>query len=190
VTTLAEPVGLLERAISYALTAVQAVAPTHLSRATPCPRWDLRTLLTHATESLTDLHQAIDAGYLDYRGSRAHRDTAADPVTTFRERASQLVGAWTTRCGQDHAITIVDRPLTASIVASTGAVEIAVHGWDIARTCGNRQSIPPALATELLAISQVLVTDATRHPMFDPPVPVSPQASPSDRLVAFLGRTP
>jgi len=35
-----------------------------------------------------------------------------------------------------------------------------------------------------------VVTDATRHRLFAAPVAVSPLASPSDLLVAFLGRSP
>jgi hypothetical protein len=46
------------------------------------------------------------------------------------------------------------------------------------------------LATGLLAICPLLVTEATRHRLFGAPVAVSPLASPSDQLVAFLGRSP
>jgi hypothetical protein len=61
-------------------------------------------------------------------------------------------------------------------------------GWDIAWACGQRQPIPPGLAIDLLKLSPLVVTDATRHPLFAAPVAVSPLASPSDRLVASLGR--
>jgi hypothetical protein len=46
------------------------------------------------------------------------------------------------------------------------------------------------LALDLLKISRRLVTDATRTPQFAAQVAVSPWADPSDRLVAFLGRSP
>ena len=87
-------------------------------------------------------------------------------------------------------IAIVDRPLLASSVAGTGAIELAVHGWDISRACGQHRPIPPTLASDLLTICPLLVTDETRYPQFAAPVAVSPLASASDRLVAFLGRCP
>jgi len=75
-------------------------------------------------------------------------------------------------------------------MAATAALEVAVHGWDISRACGQRQPIPRALAIDLLAIAPVLVPRAGRHPLFAAPVAVAATASPSDRLAAFLGRSP
>ena len=50
--------------------------------------------------------------------------------------------------------------------------------------------MPDGLATALLRAATSLVDDATRHPVFGPPVPVPATAPAQDRLVAFLGRTP
>jgi uncharacterized protein (TIGR03086 family) len=87
-------------------------------------------------------------------------------------------------------VHIADRLLPASAMAGAGALEIAVHGWDISRACGRCQPIPRALAGDLLAIAPLLVPSAGRHPLFAAPVSVPPEAGPSDRLAAFLGRTP
>ena len=65
-----------------------------------------------------------------------------------------------------------------------------MHGWDVARACGCRRPIPPGLAAGILGVVPVVVTDAIRGGRFDPPVTVSPRASPGDRLVALLGRSP
>jgi uncharacterized protein (TIGR03086 family) len=75
-------------------------------------------------------------------------------------------------------------------VTSVGAVEIAVHGWDVAQACGHPRPIPPQLAKELLRLAPLLVTDADRPGRFAAPVAVPAHASPGDRLVAFLGRDP
>jgi hypothetical protein len=58
------------------------------------------------------------------------------------------------------------------------------------RPGGRGQPIPPVLATDLLVIAAVLVPGTGRHPLFAAPVTVAATASPSDRLTAFLGRTP
>ena len=75
-------------------------------------------------------------------------------------------------------------------MAAAAALEVAVHGWDISRACGQRQPIPRALATGLLAIAPVLVPRTGRHPLFAAPVAVAATDGPSDRLTAFLGRSP
>jgi hypothetical protein len=51
-------------------------------------------------------------------------------------------------------------------------------------------ALPPALATGILKIIPLVVTDATRDARFAAPVTVSPLASPGDRLIALLGRSP
>jgi uncharacterized protein (TIGR03086 family) len=183
-------IGLLEPAIGYALTAAEAVTPEFLPCATPCRGWDLRTLLRHACESLAAVCEGIDAGCIGLYPDAEDADVASDPARAFRDRAARLLAACAAP-GRDHEVVrIADRLLPAGAMASAGALEIAVHGWDISRACGCCQPIPRALAGDLLALAPLLVPDADRHPLFAAPVSVRPEASPSDQLAAFLGRTP
>jgi uncharacterized protein (TIGR03086 family) len=181
---------LLEPSVSYALGVVLAVTPEILPRPTPCRGWDLRMLLRHACESLAAFGEGIQAGRVGLSPSAEGRDLAADPARAFRDRAGQLLDAWTSPGHQRQVVDIAGCPLTVSVMAATAANEVAVHGWDISRACGQRQPIPRALSTGLLAIAPVLVPSAGRHPLFAAPVAVPATAGPSDRLAAFLGRTP
>jgi hypothetical protein len=79
-------------------------------------------------------------------------------------------------------------PVPADLAACTGAVEIAVHGWDMSAACGGVRSIPAALVTRMLRLGPLLV--AGREGWFAVPVEVPAQASPGDRLVGYLGRAP
>ncbi len=180
---------LLERAITYALTSLHTVTPQALAHPTPCRDWDLRALLRHLDDSLTALCEALDVGYVDLDAPGDDGDSAADLVATVRNRACRLLGA-VTRADRHDVISIAGCPLTTSIVTSTGAVEIAVHGWDIAQACEHLHPIPPPLAAELLDLAPLLITDADRPARFAAPVNPPPLASPGDRLVAFLGRHP
>jgi uncharacterized protein (TIGR03086 family) len=196
-TVLTGGVALLERAMGYTLGGLQLVTPEAMSNRTPCRDWNLRALLLHMNESLLTLHEAVSAGRLgidppDHADPAAdYGDPAVDPVATLRDRACRMVGAWAN--ANEHGagdISIADRALTPGIVAATGALEVAVHGWDVAQACQQSRSIPPALAEELLDLSYLLVGDADRPTRFAEPVPVPLLASPSDRLLGFLGRTP
>jgi uncharacterized protein (TIGR03086 family) len=180
-------VSLLERAVAYALGAVHTVFPPMLSRPTPCRDWDLRVLLWHLNESVAALHEGVRAGRIAMTAAAAVAVDAAatDPVRTFREEARRLLGAWP---GATALIAIGDCPLTMDLVACAGAVEIAVHGWDVSQATGQRRPIPPALAVDLLPICPLVAGDAIREPFFAPRVPVSPSAGPSERLIAYLGR--
>jgi uncharacterized protein (TIGR03086 family) len=181
---------LLEPSVGYALGAVLAVTPELLPRPTPCRDWDLRMLLRHASESLAAIGEGIEAGRVGPHPAAEDRDLAADPAEAFRDRAGQLLDAWTSLGHQRQAVDIAGCPLAASVMAAAAALEVAVHGWDISQACGQRQPIPRALATALLEIALVLVPSTGRYPLFAAPVTVPATAAPSDRLAAFLGRTP
>ena len=181
---------LLELSIGYALGVVLAVTPVLLSRPTPCSEWDLRMLLRHACESLAAFGEGLEAGRVGLNPAAEDSDLAADPARAFRGRAGQLLDAWTSPGHQRQVIEVVGCPLAASVMAAMAALEIAVHGWDISRACGQRQPIPRVLATGLLVIAPVLVPCTGRHPLFAAPVTTGATADPSDRLAAFLGRSP
>ena len=99
---------LLEPAIGYALTAAAAVTPEFLSCATPCQGWDLRTLLRHACESLAAICEGIDAGCIGLYPDAEDPDVASDPARAFRDRAGQLLDAWTSLGHRRQAVEIAD----------------------------------------------------------------------------------
>lgn len=197
-TALTGGITLLERAINYTLGSLHVVTPAAWSYPTPCHRWDLRALLAHLDESLLALEEASGTGRVglaigarrpDRDGSAAGRRSPTDPVAVLRNRAHRLLGAWTAP-GRRDTVSVAGYPLTGGIVTTTGAIEIAVHGWDVARSCGRRHPIPASLAEELLELSPLFVTADDRPTRFAPPVDVPPLAGPADRLVAYLGRRP
>jgi uncharacterized protein (TIGR03086 family) len=178
-------VGLLERAISYTLAGLGAAGPEHLSAPTPCAGWDLRALLAHLNDSLLALHEAAWAGRIRPIVS----DVDGDPVELVRERARRMLGAWVA-APSPGPVAIADVSVTTSVVAGAGALEVAVHGWDVARACGLDHQIPDGLAVELRELAPLFITDADRPALFAAPVACPPGATPSDRLLAFLGRSP
>lgn len=153
-----------------------------LARRTPCESWDLEMLLLHLRDSLAALHDGIGHG----RVGMAPEPPAPeeDPVSAVRVRAVRLLRASVSPARVD----IGDRLLCGEQMAAAGAIEVAVHGWDIAQASGRRTPIPPELADELLRICPLVVPDSQRHPLFAEPVEPAPDAAPGDRLVAFLGR--
>jgi len=182
-------VELLERALSYALGSLHLVTPPAMTHPTSCRHWNLGALLRHLDDSLMALHEAVAIGQVDIEASDDDRDPTVDPVATLRNRACLLLGAWT-NADSPQGISIADHSLATDIVTGAGALEIAVHGWDIAQAVGAHRPIPPALAEELLLLAPLLVTDADRPGHFAAPVEVPSRSGPGDRLVAFLGRHP
>jgi uncharacterized protein (TIGR03086 family) len=183
-------IALLASAISYALGACVQLAPGEMTLPTPCPDWDLEALLAHLAASMADLESALRTGHLDLElDDPAAPDPDGDaPVEVLRDRAANLLFACYAHHGPGRLVLVGGLPLPAGIVACTGAVEIAVHGWDVCMARGRGGPIPPALATRMLRLGPLLVTG--REGLFGAPVQVPSQAGPGDQLVAYLGRNP
>jgi hypothetical protein len=111
-----------------------------------------------------------------------------DPVLALRDRATSLLHAWAG--ARDAIVTVGGCPLTAAMVSAVGAVEVAAHAWDVARTCGHPRPIPQDVAAELLPLARLFVTDADRPARFAMPLNAAPRAPAQDRLLAHLGRDP
>jgi uncharacterized protein (TIGR03086 family) len=123
-------------------------------------------------------------------GTRAGTSQGCDPVSALRAQAMRLLAACAAAPDGDPVVTVGGLGLLRSTIAEAGAVEVAVHGWDIRMACGDRRPVPSALADDLLPLAVLLVPAGTRHGLFADPVRVPRTAGPGDRLVAFLGRRP
>lgn len=189
VSTTAPPhhVAVLDDAVSYAAACLQPARSCSLDLPTPCTGWRLGLLLLHMGDSLDALAQAARLGRVDLD---AHPPTeAGDFVDVLELRACTLTAAWHER-STSAPIGVGDLSLGRATLALVGALEIAVHGWDVARTTGRGPTFPEALAVRLLAVARAVVTPADRGSRFAAPVPVDARDTAADHLLAHLGRSP
>jgi uncharacterized protein (TIGR03086 family) len=184
---LFESLEMLERAIGYTRVALQDVTPAMLCRPTPCSAWSLLQLLDHMGESLEALTDAADLGEVALV-PRSAPVSPVDAVDRLRDRACALLGAWSS-VAHDDEVLVGDRAMSSSLLACAGALEVAVHGWDVSQATGTRQPIPAALARDLLVWVDLLVSDSERPLRFDYPLE-GPSIGPSSRLLRFVGREP
>jgi uncharacterized protein (TIGR03086 family) len=187
---LLESLEMLERAVAYTRVQLQAVTREMLCLPTPCERWRLGALLDHMADSLDALTEAADLHHVSVadRPEPAGPPSPLDVVERLQVRACSLLGAWSA-VARDDDVMVGDRPLSSSVLACAGALEVAVHGWDVSQATGVRAPIPAALARELLIWADVLVGDADRPERFDHPLS-GPSVGPSSRLLMSLGREP
>jgi len=180
---------LLDRALAFTRGALALVTPDRLDGPTPCADWALGDLLDHMDDSLVALHDAAALGRVALAPWPPAMPGEPTVVTSLRRHGCSLLGAWS-RLDHDRPVAVGDRDLPASTVALVGALEVAVHGWDVARSCGDPRPLPDDLAHELLRHAEVLVSPADRGVRFGPPVPLPPGRPHSDRLLALTGRSP
>ena len=180
--------GLLAGAIGYTLAVCALVGPGEMALPTPCADWDLGMLLAHLSDSMADLEIAIRTGNLDLERPPDH--AVGDPVEILRDRAAELLCAAYSYSGPEHFVAVGGLPVPADLVACTGAVEIAVHGWDVSAArgragcggagCGGGRPIPAGLATPMLRLGPLIVTG--REGLFAVPVDVPASPGPARRL--------
>jgi len=181
--TLDGSVELLDRALAYTRFQLAGVRDELLGRPTPCAGWNLERLLAHMEDALDAFTEAAGGTVEVYAAAGA-----AGQVATLQDKACSLLGAWSGPT--DHGPVLVGgRELARGLLVATAALEITVHGWDVGQSTGTGRPIPPELATALLPVAQEVVAPADRRMRFAPARPVPADASPADRLLAYVGRS-
>jgi uncharacterized protein (TIGR03086 family) len=179
-TALAGAVELLERSLGYTRVALAGVTEAHLEAPTPCREWTLRDLLAHMDDSLDAFAEAAGGSV-----GLTHTRTAPK-VVVIQQKACALLGLWS---GEGPpGVRVGGADLATDLLVATAALEITVHGWDVAQATGARTPIADELAGHLLPVAHRVVADVDRGIRFAAALP-EPVGAPADvRLRAFLGR--
>jgi uncharacterized protein (TIGR03086 family) len=180
-TTLSEALALLDRALGYTRGTIAGVRTEHLRCPTPCTGWRLDQLLVHMDDALDAFHEAWFGRVLPTPDQHP-----GDLVASVRSKACSLLGRWITAPPQ--TVALADRLLQPTHVLGAAALEITVHGWDVAQSTGANTPVPVELAQDLLGVAHHLVAPSDRPRRFGPARAVSTSAPSDQRLLAFLGR--
>jgi uncharacterized protein (TIGR03086 family) len=187
-TTASPPasVAVLDSAVTWTHSCLQLARTSDLTLPTPCSSWDLGDLLAHMEDSLEALGEAAELGRIRVTDLPGVQDPGRT-IDRIVQRACTTRAAWMHRL-TSAPISVGDLALGRDTLAMVGALEIAVHGWDVAQTVGSNLRIPEDLAARLYAVAQLVVTPDERSFRFGPPLDVPPHAPASSRLLAHLGR--
>jgi uncharacterized protein (TIGR03086 family) len=122
-------------------------------------------------------------------GDLPDRDLVGDDaVEAFRAGAEALLAAAAgDALARVHRTPLGEMP--GVVLGGFTTLDVTVHGWDLAKATGQDPTLAPELAEPLLAFAREAITDANRAPRIGPEV-ATRSASATDRLVAYLGRTP
>ena len=174
----------LEQTFEYAHRVIAGVSVQHYDDKTPCTEWTVRDLLEHMIGVVAGLGAAA-------AGTAPRRfELAPDPAAQFQAAAASNLAAWRTPGAIDRVVDFGPGPMPGTAVASINLLDIATHSWDLATATGQPSALPDDVARAALEASLATITPEIRPGRFAPAVTVPADASPTDRLVAFLGRTP
>ncbi|MEZ5094048.1 TIGR03086 family metal-binding protein [Nocardioides sp.] len=151
----------------------------------PVPEWTAREVVGHLLEWL--------GGFLSgSAGVELAARSLDDPVSAWEQRAADVQALLDDPTTADRALSnphTGDLPL-AEAIDRFYTTDVLLHTWDLARAAGGSDPLDPDVAEELLAgltgVEEVLRSSG----QYGPAVPAPDDASPGDRLMAFLGRDP
>ncbi|MFC0316468.1 TIGR03086 family metal-binding protein [Gordonia phosphorivorans] len=171
---------------------VDGVADDGWDRASPCAGWTARDVLGHVGAG-TRMGIAILSGEaMDF----AHADppgsvVSGPPAAWWAELAARARTAVATVDDLDRVVESPAGPRTVRDGLSFPAVDLFLHGWDLAAAGGRSVDLPAEAIAYTEQMFAQIPDEVTRRPgVFGPALPTPADASPTARLVAFTGRDP
>lgn len=156
---------------------------------TPCTEWTVRDLLGHLVYEQLWAPELLGGATMEQVGDRYDGEQLGDHPVRRWETASRAARRAFEETGRETVhVSFGEIPLADYGWQMTG--DLAVHGWDLAVAIGAEYRIGDALAEDLLAELGPQVSGWQGGGIFAAPVATGPDATPSDKLVALLGRDP
>ena len=183
-----DPIALFQRAAALANATVSAVRPDQLGLPTPCTEWTVRELINHMlTGNLFFVSLATGAPAPD----RTADHVGDDHVASFRDSLAQLSAAFTEPGFLGKPVPTPDGEATGAVLAEMRFNEFVIHSWDLAKATGQSTDLDHELAERVLAsmrISPLLARARGKGGPIGEQQPAPADATPADRLAAFMGR--
>jgi uncharacterized protein (TIGR03086 family) len=174
-----------------AVTEAAKTAQTAQTAKTPCPDWDLRTLLNH-----TILWTSYSAERRAYGESVAEelmsKDFTAEPgyAQAYQAQIDKAVDAWSTPEAWAGDRSVMGAAMPAADIAAMLIMEMVLHGWDVAKATGQDYRCDDAVARNVLETVQAQGDMFRQYQGFAAVVPVPDDATAFDRALALSGRDP
>ena len=181
----------LAAAAAEAAKVVNGVPEGTLDAPTPCHDWDLRTLLNH-----TILWTSYSAE------RRAHGESVAENLMTkdftaepgFRDdyarQIDRAVKAWSDPKAWEGELGVMGDATAAADVGAMLIMEMALHGWDVAKATGQEYHADDATAEALLHTVQEQAELFRKYQGFADAIGAPEDATAFDRALRLSGRDP
>jgi uncharacterized protein (TIGR03086 family) len=171
---------LYKRASEWTLSKVGAATP-QLDAPTPCDGWDVRTLMNHMLDTQRYFVTSARGGDASLPSSPPPQDLVGDdPVADFERARAETIDTFSEP-------GVIDRTGPSLGIAFSDQL---LHGWDLATATNQDATMPSGLPEAAYQMIHGKFTEEQRKGVFKPEVPVAPDVSAEDKLLAYTGRDP
>ncbi|MGN9776555.1 TIGR03086 family metal-binding protein [Micromonospora sp. H33] len=170
---------------------VAQVGPGQWAAPTPCPGWDVRTLVNHvvgedrwsvalmAGRTIAEVGDRYDGDQLD-----------GDPVAAARDAAAQAELAFARPSALETTVDLSSGPTPADEYLHQLMAEHLVHGWDLAVAIGADPRLDADAVAECARWFRERMDYYQRGQLTRSGVEVAADADTQDQLIAAFGRDP
>jgi uncharacterized protein (TIGR03086 family) len=188
---MADVLTLFHRALDDFGRRVHSIGDDQWTAPTPCTQWDVRALVNHLAVEHLWVPPLLAGQTVADVGDRFAGDQLGDkPVAAWDEAAAGSTAAFAADGALDRTVHLSygDRP--ARDYCREMVLDLAVHGWDLARAIGADEHIDAELVGLAYEHLAPIVHQWQDVGIFAAPVPVPDDADPQTRLLALTGRHP
>ena len=179
---------------------LRLVESRHWELSTPCPDWTVRLLVNHVTRgNLNYVRLARGGSAEEFLRMRDADALGTDPFGAYARSVRVCLDAF----GQPGAVRrSLDYPLgriEAGQALAVRTTDTVIHTWDLAQAVKLGRQLDPELVGWIgenieaiyAGLPETPVSAETTHRFFaEPGEPADADASPQDRLLGLMGRTP
>lgn len=184
----------LVRAYEHAAEVASGVDTDQLHLPTACPDYDVAALVDHLVGAA---HRAVELGrgQTPTGGEFPHVELA-DAPDLLRRAAKDAQAAWAEDSRLEATTTMPwGETYAGSTLVDMHLAELATHTWDLAAATGQLDRLDADLAVIALDAARSMLKPEYRNQLaegspFGAEVPAPVDATPWERLAAFMGRQP
>ncbi|MEV0810101.1 TIGR03086 family metal-binding protein [Micromonospora sp. NPDC050200] len=170
---------------------VEQVTPGQWSDPTPCPDWDVRTLVNHVVTEDRWTVPLLAGRTVEEVGDRFDGDQLGDdPIGMARQVASQAEVAASHPGALDGTVHLSAGETPAGEYLHQLVAEHLVHGWDLAVAIGADPRLDADAVAACARWFAGRIADYRSGDLVRPGVDVPAKADQQDRLIAAFGRDP
>jgi len=165
------------------------IRPEQFNNPTPCPEWNVQDLINHLIGSL-EYFKARGLGQDSGPPQPASPTPYDETIKRLEATAMATAAAWRRPGALEQTINTGAGEMPGAAMANLALSEMLTHTWDLARATGQQMSADEVDVNGVLAGMKQTLKPEARQPGFAPEMQAPNEASPIDRLAAFLGRQP
>ena len=170
---------------------LRLVGPDDWQRPTPCSEWDVRALVTHIVGANIRYRLSLHGAPTEQlEATRTVDHLGDDALASFVATADGVVASFHEDGALERIAHHATGDRTGRELLSMRILDVAIHGWDLARAIGADETLPDDVVAFLLDCTADLDLGPQQRAFAPVDADVARSASRQDQLLHRLGRHP